>query len=88
MVKIGEMNQEKVMLVIDDPKCCKECRFCHIDTNNNYLCYATDRITKIIIYDLSKTHELCPLNYLPMKCDTNNQFAQGYNDCLQTILSL
>lgn len=81
----------KAILVIDMPKCCKEC-MCYVLGESNNFC----AVTKFAIFDnITRSHH-CPLKPIPEKYEINRskcsdrfyefEFEHGYNQCIDEIL--
>lgn len=74
----------KAILVIDMPSCCRECVGYVLGLHNSFC-----DITKLIIPDRTDKPSHCPLKPLPrhfIRFDDEDDYAEGYNDCLNEIL--
>lgn len=86
----------KAILVIDMPKCCKECSICASWQSSafsirEYWCTTSDNMS----VDPDDKPGWCPLKPLPEKYDMENyvgdrdyngDFEYGYNQCIDEIL--
>ena len=78
----------KAILVIDMPKHCSECPVCEvweaIPSCEEYYC----TIKKKEIMDRCRKPDWCPLKNPPkhMICFGEDDYVDGYNDCLDKIL--
>lgn len=74
----------KAILVIDMPNCCKECIGYVLGLHNDFC-----DITKFIIPNREDKPSHCPLKPLPehfIRFGYEDDYAEGYNDCLNEIL--
>ena len=86
---------DKVILVMNDPTCCVNCPLlrtsrkpntwiCGIPHNNGNV----DIIFELVDIDSETKPDWCPLKKLPKHfiCFGEDDYAEGYNDCLDEIL--
>lgn len=75
---------DKAILIMDMPNSCRRC-MCYVLGESNNFC----SVTKFAIFDGSTKPHHCPLKSVPsslMRFSIGDEYAAGYNDCLDEIL--
>ena len=81
---------DTAILVIDMPSCCYEC-FAFDDSGDHPMCLVTEEYRGYKFRAREQKMDKCPLREIPsrMIClDDRDDYADGYNDCLDEILGI
>lgn len=81
---------DTAILVIDMPDCCYEC-FAFDDSGDHPMCLVTEEYRGYKFRAREQKMDKCPLREIPnrMIClDDRDDYADGYNDCLDEILGI
>ena len=79
----------KAILVIDMPKCCDEC-FALDDSGDYPYCLITGECRGYTFRTREQKMDKCPLKIPPehfIRFGEEDDYAEGYNDCLNEILN-
>ena len=79
---------KKAILVIDMPSCCYEC-FAFDDSGDHPMCLVTEEYREYKFRAREQKMDKCPLRVAPsyMICFGEDDYVDGYNDCLDEVLS-